>query len=72
MINFLKFTALVLFLLLFFCVGIAIINPDWFIRRSGVRKGGELLTEWNRLEFKIMGAIIAGFVIYIVYDLLGN
>jgi hypothetical protein len=73
MINFLKFTALVLFLLLFFCVGIAnIINPDWFIRRSGVRKGGELLTEWNRLGFQIMGAIFAGFVIYVVYDLLRN
>src|ERR1700730_13341566 len=39
---------LVLVLLVFARVGVAhIINPDWFVNRSGVRKGGQLA---NRVE----------------------
>jgi hypothetical protein len=61
----------VLVLVLFFGIGIAhIINPDWFIKRSGVRKGGELLTAWNRLGFRIFGVIFAGFAAYVLYALL--
>jgi len=62
---------LVLVLLVFAGVGVAhIIKPDWFVNRSGVRKGGELLTEWNRLGFQIAGGVFAAFAIYALYVLL--
>jgi len=58
-------TIVVLMLLAFAGIGIAhIFTPDFFIKRSGVRRGGELLTEWNRLGFRIAGATFAGFAIY--------
>ena len=58
-------------LLLFAAVGVAhVVYPDWFIRRSSARKGGEMLTEWNRLGFQIAGAIFAGFAVYLLYHLL--
>ena len=57
-------------LLAFVGIGIAhIFRPDYFIKRSGVRRGGDLLTEWNRLGFQIAGAIFAGFAIYLLYVL---
>ncbi len=60
-------TIVVLMLLAFAGIGIAhILRPDYFIKRSGVRRGGELLTEWNRLGFQIAGAIFAGFAIYLL------
>ena len=63
-------TIVVLMLLAFAGIGIAhIFSPDYFIKRSGVRRGGELLTEWNRLGFQIAGAIFAGFAIYLLYVL---
>ena len=63
-------TIVVLMLLAFAGIGIAhIFRPDYFIKRSGVRSGGELLTEWNRLGFQIAGAIFAGFAIYLLYVL---
>jgi hypothetical protein len=62
---------------IFLCVGIGhVINPDYFIQRSAVRKGGELLTESNRIGFQFVGmiaTIFAGFMIYIlVGDMLGK
>lgn len=58
----------VLMLVAFAGIGIAhVFKPDYFIRRSGVRKGGELLTESNRLGFQIAGAVFAGFAIYLLY-----
>ena len=58
----------VLVLLAFAGVGIAhIFKPDYFMKRSAVRRGGELLTEWNRLGFQIAGAVFAGFAIYLLY-----
>jgi len=58
----------VLMLLAFAGFGIAhIFKPDYFVKRSGVRRGSELLTEWNRLGFQIVGAIFAGFAIYLLY-----
>ena len=63
-------TIVVLMLLVFAGIGIAhIFMPDYFIKRSGVRRGGELLTEWNRLGYQITGAIFAGFAIYLLYVL---
>jgi hypothetical protein len=62
---------LVLVLLVFARVGVAhIINPDWFVNRSGVRKGGRLLTDWNRFGFQIAGGVFAAFAIYGLYVLL--
>ena len=58
----------VLMLFAFAGIGIAhIFKPDYFVKRSGVRRGGELLTEWNRLGFQIAGAVFAGFAIYLLY-----
>jgi hypothetical protein len=69
--NTLKTAAIVIFLLFFAAVGIAhVINPDWFIKRSGVRKGGELLTEWNRLYFELGGIAFTAFALYILYRIL--
>jgi H+/Cl- antiporter ClcA len=63
-------TIVVLMLLAFAGIGIAhIFRPDYFVKRSGVRRGGELLTEWNRLGFQIAGAIFAAFAIYLLYIL---
>lgn len=60
----------VAFWLMFFCLGMLFVfNPDWFIKRSGVLKGGQLLTAWNRLGFRIAGAVMAGASVYVLYDL---
>ncbi len=57
-----------LLLFFFFCVGVAhIIWPDHFIKRSGVRKGGEMLTEYNRLGFQIVGFVLAAFAAGVLY-----
>jgi len=61
---------LVLLLVVFAGIGIAhTFKPDYFIKRSGVRKGGDLLTEWNRVSFQIAGAIFAAFAMYLLYVL---
>jgi hypothetical protein len=66
-----KLMVLVAALVFFACIGVAhVVNPDRFIKRSGFRKGGEMLTEWNRLTFQIFGAILAGFATYLLYVLL--
>jgi len=58
----------VLMLVAFASIGIAnLFKPDYFIKRSGVRKGGELLTESNRIGFQIAGAVFAGVAIYLLY-----
>jgi hypothetical protein len=58
-------------LVFFAAIGVAhVVYPDWFIKRSSVRKGGEMQTEWNRLGFQIAGAIFAGFAVYLLYHLL--
>lgn len=63
---------LVLTLLLFFAaIGIGhIVKPDGFIKRSAFRRGGEMLTEWNRLQFQIFGAVFAGTAGWIIYEVL--
>ena len=63
----------VAFLVFFTCLGIAhVVNPDWFIERSGARKGGEMLTGWNRFGFRYSGAFLAGGAVYMLYLLLRN
>jgi hypothetical protein len=55
-------------LLLFSGVGVAtVINPDYFIRHSGVRQGGELLTRWNRFQFRVVGLIFAITPLYMLF-----
>jgi len=62
---------LVVVLVLFACVGISqVINPDWSMRNSGVRKGGKMLTSWNRDQFRVAGVVFAGFAIYMLYVVL--
>ena len=62
-----------LFLVGFAGIGIAhVLNPDRFIARSGVRKGGELLTAWNRLGFRIAGATFTGVALYMLYRLISD
>jgi hypothetical protein len=59
---------LVVVLVAFAGIGIAhVFKPDYFLKRSGVRRGGELLTEWNCIGFQIAGAIFAAFAIYLLY-----
>lgn len=60
----------VLLLLVFAGIGIAhIFKPDWFIKRSGVRRGGEIMSEYNRAGFQIAGAVFAAIAIYMLYSL---
>lgn len=66
-----KQALLALLLLTFFGVGVAhVFKPDWFVKRTGVRKGGEMLNEYNRTGFQIAGAVFAAFAAYMLYSLL--
>ncbi len=61
---------LVLLLVAFLAIGVAhVFKPDWFVKRSGVRRGGEMLSEYNRTGFQIAGAIFAAFAAYMLYSL---
>jgi cyanate permease len=58
-------------LMLFVFVGIGVANvfkPEWFVKRSSVRRGGEMLSEYNRAGFQIAGAIFAALAIYMLYS----
>ncbi len=45
-----------------FCVGVAhVLYADRILRRSGPRKGGEMLIEFNRFGFRIAGIVLAAF-----------
>ena len=60
----------VLLLVLFAGIGVAhVINPDRFIKHSGVRKGGEMLGKWNRDSFRVVGVVFTAVVIYMLYEL---
>lgn len=66
-----KQALLILILLTLLGMSIAhIFNPDWFIKRSGARKGGGLLTEYNRTGFQVFGVICAAVAMYLLYSLL--
>jgi hypothetical protein len=61
----------VLMLLIFAGIGVAhVFKPDLFVKRSGVRKGGDLLSEYNRMGFQLAGAIFAAGAIWVLYSLL--
>ena len=46
--------ALLVLLLIFFAgIGVAqFLKPGWFVNRSGIRKGCDMLSEYNRAGFK--------------------
>ncbi len=46
----------VVVLLFFVGLGIGhILNPDYFIKRTAMRRGGAMLTEWNRTGVQLVG-----------------
>jgi hypothetical protein len=60
-------------LLAFAAIGIGcIIKPDWGIKHFGqsLRRGGELLTEWNRIGIQFVGFAFGGCAVYLLYVLL--
>jgi hypothetical protein len=60
------------FLALTFFLGIGIahvLRPDYFLKRSAIRKGGEMLTEFNRVGVQIVGLLVALFALGIIYDI---
>jgi cyanate permease len=64
-----KDALVVLMLLVFVGIGVAnIFKPEWFVKRSSVRRGGEMLSEYNRAGFQIAGAIFAAVAIYMLYS----
>jgi hypothetical protein len=63
--------ALVAFLLFFAGTGImAMLDPDRFIRNTGMPKGGEMLKTWNRDSMRVAGAAFVVFAIYMLYHVL--
>jgi hypothetical protein len=66
-----KMILVVVVLLFFVGIGIAhVVNPGRFVRSSGVRKGGEMLNDWNRFGFRMAGVVFAAFAGYLLYVLL--
>ena len=63
---------LVAALLLFFAAyGVRVmIEPDLFVRRSGMPKGGELLRTWNRDSMRLGGAVFTAGALYLLYRLI--
>lgn len=58
-------------LVFFAAYGIAhVLYPDRFMKPW--HRGGEMLTEWNRLGIQVAGAIFAGFAIYVLYSVFGR
>jgi hypothetical protein len=65
-----KQALVILLFIAFLGIGIAhVFKPDWFVKRSGLRGGGEMLSEYNRTGFQIAGAIFAAFAVYMLYSL---
>ena len=57
-------------LLVFLGMGVAhVIYPDYFLKRSALRKGGEMQTEFNHLGIQIVGFLITLFSLGILYDI---
>ena len=55
---------------LFFGLGHAhVFRPGYFYRRSGIRKGGEMLTEFNLIGVQMVGLVVALFALGVMYDM---
>lgn len=74
MTSVLKIAFLIALLVCIAAIGIGcLINPDWGIRNLGsayLRGGGKLKREWSRIGVQIMGALMTGFAIYLVFHLI--
>jgi hypothetical protein len=46
-----------------------LIYPDYFIKRTAMRRGEEMLNEWNRTGVRFVGLIVTLFSGGILYDL---
>jgi len=57
-------------LLFFLVMGVAhVIYPDYFLKRSALRKGGEMQTEFNQFGIQVVGFVTALFALGILYDI---
>jgi hypothetical protein len=66
-----------LVLLFFLGMGIAhVIRPDYFLKRSAIRKGGEVLTAYNLVGIQFVAFVVALFALGVLYqigkDLISN
>jgi hypothetical protein len=58
-------------LTLFCGLGLAhVFRPGYFYRRSGIRKGGEMLTEFNLIGVQMVGLVVALFALGVIYDMM--
>jgi hypothetical protein len=46
-----------------------VFRPGYFYRRSGIRKGGEMLTEFNLIGVQMVGLVVALFALGVMYDM---
>jgi hypothetical protein len=59
-----------LILAFFFVIGLAhVFCPGYFLERSGIRKGGEMLTEFNQDGVRIVGFVVALLALGIMFDI---
>ncbi len=49
-----------------------LVNPEWGIRHfgRGLRRGGELQTEWNQIGIALAGLVFAAGSVYILFEVL--
>ena len=60
----------VLVLLVFMGIGIGhVLYPDYWIKRSGMRRGGEMLTDWNRTGCQFVGLVAILFSAGVLYEI---
>ena len=59
-----------LILLFFMEIGVGhMLYPDYFMKRTTLRRGGEMLTGWNRTGYQFVGLMVAGFSGWVLYQL---
>lgn len=60
----------VMVLLGFMGLGIGhMLYPDYFMKRTALRRGGEMLTEWNRTGCQFVGLMMTLFSGWVLYQL---
>ena len=60
----------VLVLLFFMGIGIGhMLYPDYFMKRTALRRGGEMLTDWNRTGCQFVGLMVTVFSGWVLYQL---
>jgi len=60
-------------LLFFGATGVRMmLNPDPFVRRSGMPKGGDMLRTWNRDGMRATGAVFVAVAVHMLYHVLSD